>query len=180
MDSHMTDEESEMEAPRYTQSRTAFSMTTAVTVDIQASPDIVWTILTNAKEFPRWNSTVSGIEGEIREGERLRVHAPGTKRTFTPKVSDVAPNQHMTWASGASGIFRGVRTFELHAVDGSTGFTMTERFSGLMFALARRSLPDFRPIFEAYAADLKREAERVAGAKEGQLAETAALVTTPA
>lgn len=39
---------------------------------------------------------------------------------------------------------------------------MEERFSGLVFALVKRTLPDFRPIFQAYANDLKREAERIA------------------
>ena len=31
---------------------------------------------TDAKAFSRWNSTVTDIEGEIREGERLRLHVP--------------------------------------------------------------------------------------------------------
>jgi hypothetical protein len=39
---------------------------------------------------------------------------------------------------------------------------MQERFSGFVFALAKGMLPDFRPIFETYAGDLKREAERSA------------------
>jgi hypothetical protein len=34
-----------------------------------------------------------------------------------------------------------------------------------MFALTKRMLPDFRPIFEAYANDLRREAERIAGVR---------------
>jgi hypothetical protein len=36
---------------------------------------------------------------------------------------------------------------------------MEEKFSGLMFALVKGMLPDFGPIFEAYANHLKREAE---------------------
>jgi hypothetical protein len=36
---------------------------------------------------------------------------------------------------------------------------MTEVLSGLMLPLARKSLPDFAPVFETYAADLKRAAE---------------------
>ncbi len=36
---------------------------------------------------------------------------------------------------------------------------MTEVFSGLMLPMAAGRLPDFKPIFERYAADLKREAE---------------------
>ena len=35
---------------------------------------------------------------------------------------------------------------------------MTEVFSGLMLPLAAGRLPDFKPIFERYAADVKKEA----------------------
>jgi hypothetical protein len=60
-------------------------------------------------------------------------------------------------------MFKGVRTFKLSAQpDGSTDFVMEERFSGLMLPLVGRSLPDFKPIFERYASDLKNEAERSA------------------
>ncbi len=33
---------------------------------------------------------------------------------------------------------------------------MEERFCGLIFAMVMASLPDFGPIFERYAGDLKR------------------------
>jgi hypothetical protein len=36
---------------------------------------------------------------------------------------------------------------------------MTERFSGLMLPMIKGSLPDFGPIFETYAMDLRRAAE---------------------
>jgi hypothetical protein len=36
---------------------------------------------------------------------------------------------------------------------------MKERFSGLMLPLVKGSLPDFGPVFERHANDLKREAE---------------------
>jgi hypothetical protein len=103
-----------------------------------------------------------GIEGHIRKGGRLRLHVPGTSRTFTPKVSGVIPARRMVWSDGVTLVFKGVRTFELTPRDdGSTDFIMEEHFSGLAFALTQGMLPDFRPIFEAYANDLKREAERV-------------------
>jgi hypothetical protein len=44
--------------------------------------------------------------------------------------------------------------------DGSTEFVMEERFSGLLLPLVKGSMPDFGPVFERYASDLKREAER--------------------
>jgi hypothetical protein len=65
-------------------------------------------------------------------------------------------------------MFKGVRTFELRSrPDGSTDFIMSERFAGLMLPFVKGAMPDFGPVFEAYANDLKREtdtAERLAPA----------------
>jgi len=132
-----------------------------VEVSIRSSPDRIWALLTNAQDFPRWNSTVTSIDGEIRGGHRIRIHVPGTDRTFTPLISNLVPAAHMTWTGGFAPLFKGVRTFELTPRrDGSTTFVMEERFSGLMMPIAGRAMPDFGPVFERYAADLKREAER--------------------
>jgi hypothetical protein len=150
-----------MSDPQITQTRGVFSMACGVAVNIRAKADSVWTLLTDAQDFPRWNSTVTAIEGQIREGQQLRLHVPGTDRTFTPKVSGVVPGERMIWTGGFAPMFKGVRTFELKArSDGSTDFAMKERFSGLMLPLVKKSLPDFAPIFKRYASDLKNEAER--------------------
>ena len=151
-----------MPDPTISETRGVFSLACRVAVNIGASAERVWGLLTDAENFPRWNSTVTAVEGRIREGERLVLRVPGTDRRFTPKVSGVVPNRHMTWTGGLSPIFKGVRTFDLDARgDGSTDFVMEERFSGLVLPLVRRSLPDFGPVFERYAKDLKRESERV-------------------
>ena len=150
-----------MNEERATQTHSTFGTVCCVKVRILASAPQIWSLLTEAGSFPRWNSTVTSIEGQIREGQRLRIRVPGTDRTFTPKVSGVVSNQRMTWAGGLAGIFKGVRLFTLTKLDdGSTDFAMQESFSGFLLPFIRRSLPDFRPIFERYAADLKREAER--------------------
>jgi hypothetical protein len=149
--------------PRVTQSHGSFSTACGVEVNIRARPDGIWRLLTDAKGFPRWNSTVSGIEGEIREGARLRLHVPGTDRTFSPKVSGVVPGERMTWTGGFAPLFKGVRTFALKPRnDGSIDFTMEERFSGLLLPFLKGSMPDFGPVFERFAKDLKHEAERQA------------------
>lgn len=151
-----------MEQPKTNQTRGAFSLACGVEVNICATPESVWNLLTNAKDFPRWNSTVSAIDGQIREGEQLRLRVPGTDRVFTPRVSGVVDCERMTWTGGFSPVFKGVRKFELRRrSDGSTDFVMEERFSGLMLPLVKNSLPDFGPIFERYALDLKHEAERI-------------------
>ncbi len=78
---------------------------------IQAGAETVWKLLTDVEGFRRWNSTVTGVEGQIREGERLRLHVPGTSRTFAPKVSDVVADQRMTWSGGVAPLFAGRADF---------------------------------------------------------------------
>jgi hypothetical protein len=141
--------------PRITQTRGAFSLLCRVEVSIQSPAGGIWTLLTDARDFPRWNSTVTAIEGEIRDGQRIRIRVPGTERTFTPTISNVVPNSRMTWTGGFAPLFKGVRTFELTPEPGgSTAFVMQERFTGLMLPFVGRALPDFGPVFERYATDL--------------------------
>ena len=145
-----------------TKTDTSFSMSCGVEINIQASASRIWGLLTDAQGFPRWNAMITRIEGEIREGQRLRLHVPGTDRTFTPTVSALIPGAQMTWAGGLAFVFKGVRTFKLTSKgDGSIGFAMTEHFSGLLLPLAKNSMPDFGPVFERFAEDLRREAERM-------------------
>lgn len=147
--------------PRAVQEKAAFRMSCTVECRIDASAEKVWSLLTNAADFPRWNSTVSKIDGNIELGQKLALQVPAAPgRTFKPRVSELTPNQSMEWSDGFAPMFKGVRTFRLTAnADGSTNFNMTEVFSGLMLPMIKGSLPDFGPSFEAYAADLKREAE---------------------
>lgn len=153
--------DSNVNGARITKTDGTFSLACRVEINIHATSERVWGLLTDARGFPRWNSTVTSIEGQIREGETLQLRVPGSDRVFTPAVSGVVANEQMTWTGGFAPMFKGVRTFNLISRhDGSTDFQMQERFSGLMLPLVKRSLPDFGPIFEAYANDLKRESER--------------------
>jgi hypothetical protein len=147
---------------RAVKSASAFRMECGVAVRIGATPERVWALLTNAAGFPRWNSTVTSIEGEIALGNKLAVKVPlAPKRTFRPKVVTFDSERKMEWAEGAAPMFRGRRTFTLTpGSDGSVEFSMVEVLTGLMLPMIKGSLPDFAPAFEKYAADLKREAER--------------------
>ncbi len=148
--------------PVATKTSSAFRMDCAVRCTIQASPDRIWGLLTDAASFPRWNSTVTKIEGSIAPGETLKLEVPAAPgRVFKPKVTGFEPGRSMVWSDGFAPMFKGVRTFTLTATaDGATEFAMREEFSGVMLPMIKGSLPDFGPAFEAYAADLKREAEK--------------------
>jgi hypothetical protein len=147
---------------RATKTETTFRMECAVAINIAAPPEPLWALLTDAAGFPRWNSTVTSIEGEIAEGNKLALRVKAAPdRVFKPKVTELVAHKRMVWSDGAAPMFKGVRTFSLEKRDdGSTDFGMVEVFAGLMLPLIKGSLPDFGPPFEQYAADLKREAER--------------------
>lgn len=150
--------------PRATTTSRAFRMEHAITINVRAPAERIWALLTNADDMPRWNSTITRIQGPIALGTRLRLEVPlAPERVFKPRVAQLEQPRRMVWSDGAAPMFRGVRTFTLTPRDdGSTDFSMVEVFSGLMLPLIKRSLPDFGPAFEAYAADLKHEAERAA------------------
>ena len=145
-----------------TKTASTFRMTCSVTANIRAPKDRIWALLTDAPGFPRWNTTVKRIGGTIALGQKLELEVPAAPgRTFKPKVTAFDPGKSMIWSDGAAPMFKGVRSYELAArPDGTTDFTMTEVFSGMMLPMIKGSLPDFGPVFETYAADLKREAER--------------------
>lgn len=148
-----------MSRPAATATSSAFRQTCTVSVDIDAAPERVWALLTDAPGIARWNSTVTAIEGTVGPGARLAISVPDNKRVFKVKVADLQPPSSMVWSSGAKPFFSGVRTYRLERIAGGTRLTMSEELTGLTLPMARKSLPDFRPIFETYAADLKREAE---------------------
>ena len=56
-----------MNDPKITQQHEAFSVSCSVEVNIRARAESIWRLLTDADDFPRWNTTVVGIEGHIRE-----------------------------------------------------------------------------------------------------------------
>jgi hypothetical protein len=147
--------------PKATRTTSTFRLEYAVRCQIAEEPAAIWAILTNLADLPRWNTTVSSIEGKIEKGHKLTLRVPSSERSFTPKVVELEPEKRMVWGDGMAPMFRGERTFTLTPRgDGTTEFSMVEVFSGVMLPMIKGSLPDFVPVFEQYASDLKREAER--------------------
>jgi hypothetical protein len=150
-----------MDQDRAVKTASTFRMSCTIRATIAAPPDRVWALLTDAARFPSWNSTVTRLDGTIALGERLALRVQlDPRRTFRPRVTRFEPPREMEWSEGFAPMFRGVRSFTLAPRDGRTDFVMTEVLSGLMLPLVRRSLPDFAPAFETYAADLRRAAEK--------------------
>jgi len=136
--------------------------TFAVTAQIRSTPERIWTLLTDAPEYPRWNNTVMAVEGKIAPGETVTVRPkinPG--RAFPVKVVAFEPARRMIWRGGMPlGLFQGNRVFTLKpSPNGEVEFSMREEYTGLLAPLIGRSIPDLQPAFNEFASDLKRAAE---------------------
>ncbi|WP_428262542.1 SRPBCC family protein [Haliangium sp.] len=128
---------------------------------IHQSPEKIWTILLDLARYPEWDPYCDRIEGEVELGNKIKAFSklsPG--RAFPVKVTELVPNQRMTWTGGMPlGLFKGQRTFTLERKGDETEFTLCEVFSGPMLALIGRSLPDLTEPFEKFVAGLKQRAE---------------------
>ena len=129
---------------------------------IEAPPETIWAILTDAPAYAEWDSGVERVEGTIAPGEKIKVLSeanPG--RAFPVKVTAFEPARAMTWSGGMPlGLFKGVRTFALTPNGTTTRFTMREEYTGPMLGLIWRSMPDLGPSFEQFARGLKQRAEQ--------------------
>jgi len=139
-----------------------FSRETSVSIDIKADAAIVWTLLTNAADFPRWNSTILSIEGDIKQGEKIKLKSTlDPKRAFKLIVKEFEPEIKLSWGDG-----KGIRTYTISKNGKETvTFSMTEKIGGLMFPMYAKYIPPFDKSFEQFAADLKKEAETIYNAK---------------
>jgi hypothetical protein len=69
-------------------------------IGIDASPDAVWDVLVDLVSYPDWNPMVKKAGGEVRVGERLRLHYEPEghrKRTFNPLLLVVEPGRELRW-----------------------------------------------------------------------------------
>ncbi|MEZ6102153.1 MAG: SRPBCC domain-containing protein [Pirellulaceae bacterium] len=136
-----------------------FSRTTSVTIDIAASRETVWALLTDVDGFKTWNTTIVDLTGKIAPGERVQLRSTlAPERTFKLKVKEFDPPHRLSWGDAM-----GTRVYTLVAnSDGSTRFTMTEKIGGPIFPLFAKMIPPFDDSFNQFARDLKTAAEEKA------------------
>lgn len=134
-------------------------------IEIEASPETVWSILTDLPAYPDWNPFITSSEGVLAVGERLinRLEPPGGKAiTIKPTVTEVVHGRSFEWLGRLviPHLFDGRHRFELAPHGGGTRLIHTEHFTGLLVPLLRKSL-DTTTIagFEAMNTALKARAE---------------------
>lgn len=113
---------------------------------INATPEKVWSILTNFDNYPNWNPFIKSIKGEVKVGNKIivRIEPPESKgMTFKPKVLKFDSNKELTWLGNLLfvGLFDGEHKFELiDNGNGTTTFRQSEKFKGILVPLFKKQL----------------------------------------
>lgn len=136
-------------------------------IEINASPEKVWRILTDFEKYPEWNPFIKSLTGKVEEGKKLRVtiHPPQSKAmSFKPICLKLDVNKELRWLGhlGIPGLFDGEHIFELTKSDsGNTLFTQRENFKGLLVPLLWKQLDTHtRKGFEMMNEKIKELAEK--------------------
>jgi hypothetical protein len=139
-------------------------------IEIDATPERVWQILTDFAAYPEWNPFIRAIEGDAEVGAKLevRIEPPGGRAmTFKPTVLTAAPGEELRWLGRvlAPRLFDGEHILRIEAVDDSrVRFIQAERFRGALVPVFGKGLEKTRRGFTAMNEALKRRAEGTAGA----------------
>lgn len=136
-------------------------------IEIQASDERVWQLLTDFASFPLWNPFIRKAKGEVNVGARLEVYIqPSGARgmTFKPAILKADPNRELRWLGRLliPGLFDGEHIFTIETLESNrVRFIQREVFTGLLVPLFARSLDtDTRRGFEEMNQALKLRAEQ--------------------
>jgi acetyl esterase/lipase len=143
----------------------AMSKRLSAHVDIRATPERVWEVLTDLTAYPEWNPFIVRAEGAVGPGRRLTLTMQpvgGRAMTLRPRLVEVAADRELRWRGRLvlPGLMDAEHTFVLQPQAGGTRLVQSETFRGVLVpfvaaSLDRHTLPAFVAMNEA----LKRRAE---------------------
>jgi len=134
-------------------------------IDIHATPEQVWQVLTDFKSYESWNPFIRKVEGKLNIGEKLKIRIHPTKQKameFKPTLLEVKNAQSLSWLGHflIPGLLDGQHCFELYSQkDGRTSLVHSETFSGLLVPMMRSKLKSIKHDFDYMNQALKLRVE---------------------
>ena len=117
-------------------------------IQINSSPEILWKVITDFKNYYQWNPILQKIKGEPLIGNQLEIHLStvgGKKRVYHPKVIKITPNHELRWKGTLlfSQIFSGERIFLIEKLsENKVKFVNKEIFSGIGVKFTTQKMED--------------------------------------
>ncbi|MFT5723405.1 MAG: hypothetical protein ACI9JN_000518 [Bacteroidia bacterium] len=134
-------------------------------IQIEASAEKVWQVLTNFENYSNWNPFITSIKGEKVVGSNLsaEITPPNRKMmTFKPVVLKYDVNKELRWLGSAAikGFFDGEHSFKIVEQEkGIVTFVHGEVFTGILVGLMPKMLVDTKLGFEQMNKAIKKECE---------------------
>ena len=129
-------------------------------VVIEASPEEVWSVLTDIPKIKDWNTVLIPIEGELTEGATLTYEfyqdEGGDAAVMGGKVKRIIEHQLINQAGGMQGVLTFDHQYILTELDEQTKVTIHEEYRGIMVPFWNP-----KPVGEAYERLLASLQERV-------------------
>jgi hypothetical protein len=134
---------------------------------IGASPEQVWSVLTDFEKWSQWNRMMPGIKGELVEGGRveLELALPGRRTSHQrPYLVRVATNQELRWYDKVISpkIFVSEHWFQLVATTNGCHVRHGEQFAGILStSMGKKTLEQSERLFTLMNRDLKERVENL-------------------
>ena len=118
-----------------------FMASESVTIDIAATPERVWQVVTDVEDWPRWTASMSDVkrldDGPLRVGSRARIKQPGLP-VLVWEVTELDEGTSFTWVAHTPGVGTTAAHLVSATANGSRltlSVTWTGAFGGLTGAL---------------------------------------------
>jgi hypothetical protein len=89
-------------------------------ITILANPEIIWSVLTDASGYKAWNPVLVPIEGDLREGERLKymmTQPDGKQSEVMARVKKMVKLKELNQSGGIPGILTFDHKWLLNPID---------------------------------------------------------------
>lgn len=142
-------------------------------IDIDATPEQVWGVLTDLTAYPAWNPFIVRAEGVVEAGRRLSLTMQpvgGRAMTLRPRLVEVDVPRRLRWRGtvGVPGLMDAEHSFTLEPRGSGTRLVHQEDFRGVLVpflaaSLDRNTLPAFGAMNEALRSRVEHTASRHRG-----------------
>jgi hypothetical protein len=141
------------------------SRTVETRIEIDASPAVVWQVLTDFPAYGMWNPFIRAVTGNLTVNGMLSftvATGPDTTVSARARILGLDPPNRLVWGGGLPlGLFRGEHSFTIESREAGVEFCNSERFSGLLVPLTIKAsrLRAQRAAFQGFDRALKVRAE---------------------